>query len=169
MPTCIDGSGSVAEVTRRAEKVGYATPVVPDSGGHGEDALEDPDGHARHSATAVVFNSELIFEGVVDRFDGQPDSPKQRSTGTWCFVAVGGPNDGDTSFVQPCFRGAVAVAFVHDQDESVLVMEHGWLQGDQIDEYVRLVDLRIDQSERDRQTVHGGGQVQPQTPKLMRV
>jgi hypothetical protein len=45
MPTSIDGSGSVAEVTRRAEKVGYATPHS--SGSHhdgGTDSTEGDDG-----------------------------------------------------------------------------------------------------------------------------
>jgi hypothetical protein len=38
---------------------------VPDGGGQGEDALEDADGYAFGDATAVVFQAELVFEGVV--------------------------------------------------------------------------------------------------------
>jgi hypothetical protein len=71
-----------------------------------------------------------------DRFDGLPDSPKQHPAGAWCFVAVGGSNDGDIDLIEPCFRGAVAVALVHDQDQPVLVMKHAGMQGNQIDEYI---------------------------------
>ena len=43
---------------------------MPDHGGAGEDALEDPGGYAVGGAAAVVFEVELAFEGAVDRFDG---------------------------------------------------------------------------------------------------
>ena len=40
--------------------------VVPDRGGHGQDALDDPDGGSLESAAAVGLEVELAFEGVVD-------------------------------------------------------------------------------------------------------
>ena len=43
--------------------------VVPDRGGHGEDALQDAHYDAVGSAAAVLFQVELPFEGLVDRFD----------------------------------------------------------------------------------------------------
>ena len=42
---------------------------MPDRGGQGEDALQDPDHHAAGGAAAMLFEVELAFEGVVDRFD----------------------------------------------------------------------------------------------------
>jgi Transposase DDE domain group 1 len=92
----------------------------------------------KHTGRAIALSGEapthVIFEGVVDRFDGLPDGPKQHPAGAGCFVAVGGSNDGDTGFVEPCFGGAATIALVHHQDEPVGVVEHGWMQGDQIDE-----------------------------------
>src|SRR2546421_2242111 len=89
-------------------------PVVPDGGGHGEDALQDAHGNTCGGATAVLFESELVFEGVIDRLDALPHGPKQHAARAWCFVAVGRTHNGDTGFVEPCFRGSVAVALVHD-------------------------------------------------------
>jgi hypothetical protein len=39
--------------------------VVPDGGGHGQDALGDADGDAFEGPAAVGFEVELAFEGVV--------------------------------------------------------------------------------------------------------
>src|SRR5947208_16882189 len=65
-------------------------PVVPDRSGQCEDALKESDGHAGGGAAAVAFESELVFEGVVDRFDGLPDGAKQPPAGAWWLVAVCG-------------------------------------------------------------------------------
>jgi hypothetical protein len=42
---------------------------VPDGGGEREHALCDACAHAGDGPTAVVFEVELAFEGVVDRLD----------------------------------------------------------------------------------------------------
>ncbi|MFD9514946.1 hypothetical protein ACFWB6_52335 [Streptomyces mirabilis] len=47
--------------------------VVPDRGGHREDALGDADCDALEGPAAVLFQVELAFEGVVDRLDELPD------------------------------------------------------------------------------------------------
>ena len=44
-------------------------PVVPDGGGQGEEAGGDTGVDACEGARAVVFEGELAFEGVDDRFD----------------------------------------------------------------------------------------------------
>src|SRR5579859_49167 len=44
-------------------------PVVPDGGGEGEEALADACPDAVGDVAAVVFERELAFERVVDRFD----------------------------------------------------------------------------------------------------
>ncbi|MGY2744498.1 hypothetical protein ACVWZ8_001615 [Arthrobacter sp. UYCu723] len=46
--------------------------VVPDRGGHGQQALNDPDRDARKGASEVMFEVQLDFEGIVDRFDDLP-------------------------------------------------------------------------------------------------
>jgi len=43
--------------------------VVPDGGGECEESLEDSHGDALGAVTTVVFQAELAFQGVVDRFD----------------------------------------------------------------------------------------------------
>src|SRR5258707_2200290 len=78
-------------------------PVVPDRGGQGEDALQDPHGDAGDSAAAVLFKIELAFEGVVDRFDSLSYGAQQHPSGAWWFVAVRGSHYGDIAVVQPGF------------------------------------------------------------------
>jgi len=45
---------------------------VPDGGGQGENALQDPGQDSGGGVPAVAFEVELAFEGVVDRFDDLP-------------------------------------------------------------------------------------------------
>src|SRR5690606_8597833 len=47
--------------------------VVPDRGGHGQEALGHSHGDAGEGASAVLFQVELAFEGVVDRLDELAD------------------------------------------------------------------------------------------------
>jgi hypothetical protein len=69
----IDSKGS-AVVGNEGSHDGLAgVPVVPDRGGQGQDALQDSDGDAGDGVAAVAFQIELVFEGLVDRFDGLPD------------------------------------------------------------------------------------------------
>jgi hypothetical protein len=46
-----------------------AVVVVPDGRGEGEQSLEDPGDHACRGVSAVSFEVELAFQGVVDRLD----------------------------------------------------------------------------------------------------
>jgi hypothetical protein len=86
--------------------------------------LQDADGDVGGGSAAVAFEVELALEGLVDGFDVLPDGGEQRPAEAWWFGAVGGPDHVDVAFVEPGFGGVVAVALVHDQDESVGVMEH---------------------------------------------
>ena len=40
--------------------------VVPDGGGQGEDALQDPGDHPGRGVPAMAFQVKLAFDGVVD-------------------------------------------------------------------------------------------------------
>jgi hypothetical protein len=42
---------------------------VPDRGGQGQDALQDPDRDPDTGAAAVAFQVQLALEGLVDRLD----------------------------------------------------------------------------------------------------
>src|SRR2546423_7092006 len=63
-------------------------PVVPDAGGEGEDALADACPDAGEGAAAVVFEGELAFGGVDDRFDPLTDAAEGAVAGL--LVAAGG-------------------------------------------------------------------------------
>ena len=56
-------------------------PVVPDRGGHREEALPDPDADAVDAAAAVQLQVELPFQGVEDRFDELADRLSRCSPG----------------------------------------------------------------------------------------
>jgi hypothetical protein len=62
--------------------VSMGSSVVPDAGGHRQQALRDPGVHAVRGACAVPFQVELSVEGLVDRFDPLADA-------TEVAVAVG--------------------------------------------------------------------------------
>src|SRR3982751_6556551 len=99
----IDSKGSVVVGDQGSHDRLAGVPVVPDRGGQGEDALQDPDGDAGDGAAAVLFEVELALEGLVDRFDALPYGTEQAAAGACRFVAVRGSHDGDTSFVEPGF------------------------------------------------------------------
>ena len=71
--------------------------VVPDGGGHGQDALGDAGGDAFEGPAAVGFEVELVFEGVVDRFDQLADGLEQRLAvaGGLVFAAVAQAAEGE--------------------------------------------------------------------------
>jgi hypothetical protein len=58
--------------------------VVPDGGGDREGPLS---GHSSEAASAVQFQVELAFAGVVDRLDELPDRGQQVLTRPWLSVA----------------------------------------------------------------------------------
>src|SRR6202008_1495621 len=103
----IDSKGSVVVRGKGSHDRLSGVPVVPDRGGQGQDALQDPDGNAGDGASAVLFEVELAFEGLIDRFDALPHRTQQATTRSCRFGAVGGSHDGDTAVVEPGFRVAV--------------------------------------------------------------
>jgi hypothetical protein len=52
---------------------------VPDGGGQGEDALQDPDSYSADGAAPVLFQVELALEGFVDRLDDLAQGLKNRA------------------------------------------------------------------------------------------
>src|SRR5438046_8861615 len=67
---------------------GAGGPVVPDRGGHGQQALGDAGVDAAGGSGAVAFQVELAFEGVVDRLDPLADPADGPMAG--CLVAAVG-------------------------------------------------------------------------------
>src|SRR5258706_11058770 len=120
----IDSKGSVVECDQGSHDRLAGAPVVPDRGGQGEDALQDPHGDTGDGTAAMLLKIQLALEGLVDRFDALPYSTKQAATGAWRFAAVRGSHHGDTAVVEPGFGVAVAVALVHNEDQPVRVVKH---------------------------------------------
>ncbi len=62
--------------------------------------MGDADADAVDGASAVLFQVQLAFEGVVDRLDELADGFEQRFAGMRCAVAVGGPDQPGAALVQ---------------------------------------------------------------------
>jgi hypothetical protein len=84
--------------------------VVPDGGGEGQEALGDADSDAFDGASAVLFQVQLAFEGVVDRFDELADGLEQRLAGMRRVVAVRRPNQPDPALGEETIEFAGDVA-----------------------------------------------------------
>ncbi len=64
--------------------------VVPDRGGHGQDALSDPGAYAGDGAASVGLKVELAFEGVVDGLDDLAQGFEELFSGAGVLAFVGG-------------------------------------------------------------------------------
>src|SRR6266581_751523 len=65
----INSKGSVVVSQEGASDGLPGLVIVPDGGGQGEDALQDPDGYSAGGVPAVGFEVKLTFECVVDGLD----------------------------------------------------------------------------------------------------
>jgi hypothetical protein len=74
---------------------GSGLAVVPDRGGHRQDALGDPDGDALEGPPAVFFQVKLALEGVVDRFDELVDLLEHRLAVAGLLSLAGRPQQLD--------------------------------------------------------------------------
>src|SRR5215217_5904934 len=79
-------------------------PVEPDPGGQGEQSLADADEHPAQAATTVLFQAELVLEGVDDRLDPLAH-PTQRPEPARLIVAIrtekAGSQGHDVAFERP--------------------------------------------------------------------
>lgn len=62
---------------------------MPDGGGESEDPLRDADADAGDGASAVAFEVELAFEGVVDRLDDLPQRLEELFTASGALALAG--------------------------------------------------------------------------------
>jgi len=92
--------------------------VVPDGGGHGQDALGDADGYSFEGPPAVGFEVELAFEGVVDRLDQLADRFEQRLAVARDLVFAGRPQQDGPAGSQASFGDTAGEALVGDQDQA---------------------------------------------------
>jgi hypothetical protein len=86
--------------------------VVPDGGGQGEDALDDPGQDSGGGVPAVAFEVELALEGVVDRFDDLPQWPEELDTGALVFACAGWAEQAGTAVGQGGLKAGAVVVLV---------------------------------------------------------
>src|SRR5215831_13318906 len=111
----IDSECSVVVRDQRALVRGVDEPVVPDPSRKGEQALSDPDGDTGPRATAVLFQPELTFEGVVDGLDALAD-PAQLAVAPSLVEAVG-PDEGCVEFADEVLEFPSRIPLVGDDEQ----------------------------------------------------
>src|SRR5512147_149540 len=106
----------VDEVPARCvdESVFPESPAVPDASGEGEEALADARPDADRDVTAVLFERELAFEGVVDRFDPLADPAELAEAGF--LVATVGPQEGGVQVGDGALELSAGESFVADDE-----------------------------------------------------
>src|SRR5918995_4368802 len=137
-------------------------PVEPDRGGQGQQSLADADKDPAQGAAAMLFQPELVLEGVDDRLDPLAH-PAQRPEPGWLILAVGADQEG----AQPsdvAFELGPGQALVGQDDRAG---RQGLLAGGVVQQH--LGDLAFakggaGQAPADRQAVGRGEQVQLEAP-----
>src|ERR1035441_908777 len=113
----INSKGSLVVVGQERAFDGLAgVVVVPDRCGEGEDALPDPCEDTGGGASAVAFEVELAFEGVVDRFDDLPEWFEESATGAFGFTCSGRSQQLDAGAGQRGLEVTAVVVLVADDD-----------------------------------------------------
>lgn len=142
-----------------------AVMVVPDRGGQREESLQDSDGDALRAVAAVLFQAELAFQGVVDRFDDLAQRRQLVGAATGSFVLAGRANQFDAVVAKDAFELARDVALVSDERLAGAVSEQARVVVEHVDGDVAFVELGVGQSEGDRQPGWCAHEVQAQPPK----
>src|SRR5215211_4764654 len=141
--------------------------AVPDASGEGKDALTDPRPHSLGDVSAVLFERELAFEGVVDRLDPLADAAELAESRL--LVSAVGADERRVEGGDGLLELGAGEAFVADDDlaageQSALA---GAIEHRRGDVALGLVGGR--QAEADRHPVGGAQQVQPQPPEVPRM
>ena len=137
--------------------------VVPVRGGEGEESLQDARGDAGGGAPAVVFEAELGFEGLVDRFDDLAERPQEPPPGPGGFCFGGGSDQSDARGGELGFEGGAAVALV---GAGGLAPPGDAGAGDHVQADVALVGFRAGEGEGDGQARRGCYEVRAQAPEI---
>ena len=113
---------------------------------------EDADGDAAGGASAVAFEIELSFEGVVDRFDDLTERLEEAAAGSGAFVFVCGAQQRGAVIVEERFELGAGVSLVGDHDLTGSGREQRRFGFEQLAGDFVFVDLRIRDDERDGKT-----------------
>jgi hypothetical protein len=138
--------------------------VVPDSGGHGQQALDDAGHDTAWSVPAVCLEIELALQGVVDRLDDLAERLEETCPGAWCLAGLGRTEQGDATLDEEGLELGRGVAFV-GQDHLSFSEEAG-LQLKEVPGDFALVGLGVGQGEGDGQARGRTDQMESQSPKV---
>src|SRR5438067_1934409 len=155
----IDSECSVVVGDQRALVRGADEPVVPDASGECEQALSDPYEDTQMGSPAVLFESELALEGVVDGLDALPD-PAQLAV-AWALIAPIRSDEDGRQFADEVLEVPAGVPLVgHDEQARPRrrVLEHGLSD-------LSIAEFGVSQSPGRHRAVGRGEQVEAQAQK----
>src|SRR5918995_854413 len=137
-------------------------PVAPDGGGQGEQALADADEDSAEGAAMVLFQAELVFEGVDDRLDPLAH-PAQRAEPARLILAIR-TNEAGAQRTEVALEGPTGKPLIGQDDRA---RRQGMLAGSVIQQ--RLGDLALTklgggQAPGDRHAVRRREQIQLEAP-----
>jgi len=116
--------------------------------------------------SAVVFQADLGFQGVVDRFDDLSEASELGCAATATLVGACESDEFDAVFGESAFELARGVSLVGDDGLAGTTGEQTGFGLDQIDRDVSFVEFRVRQRERDRQPGRCAHEVQAQPPEV---
>jgi hypothetical protein len=129
--------------------------VVPDGGGQGQDALQDPDGYSAGGVAAVGFEVELAFEGVVDGLDDLAQGLEEAGACSFRLAFAGGPQGRDAGGGDGRLEGGAVVVLVTDQGLAGPGGDQVLAGGEHAGQDLALVGFRAGQREGDGQALPG--------------
>lgn len=134
---------------------------MPDGCGQGEDALGDSGDHAGWGAALVVFQVQLVLEGVEDGLDSLAQGSQHGLAGSGGLAARGGAHQGHSPLVELGLQLLGAVALVGQQG----LPAGGGQAGQHVEQDLALVVGGAGQRPGHGQPVGGGDHVQAQAPE----
>src|SRR6266542_2127524 len=162
-----DSKGSAVVVCDQGAEDGLAgVVVVPDGGGEGEEALKDAGDDAVVGASAVSFEIELAFQGVVDGLDELAQRFEEPGAGPGFLAFAGGAQERGSLVNQERLEFGAGVTLVGQDDLTGARAEQGVVDLEEVAGDLTLVDLRVGEGERDGQTGGGADQMQAQPPEV---
>src|SRR6266704_820990 len=165
----INSKGSVVVSQEGASDGLPGLVIVPDGGGQGEDALQDPDGYSAGGVPAVGFEVKLTFECVVDGLDDLAQWLEEAGACSLRLAFAGGPQERDARGGDGRLEGGAEVVLVADQGLAGPGRDQVRAGGEQAGQDLALVGFRAGQREGDGQAMQGAHQVQPQSPEVARM
>lgn len=135
---------------------------MPDSGGQGEDALQDADQDSGQGAPAVGFEVKLSLEGAEDRLDDLAEWFEELGSGSFGLAFAGRAEQAQAIVSQGGLKAGAEVVLVADEDLAGQQRGQAGVGGQDVQQDLPLVGFGAGEREPDGQAVQGGQDMQPQ-------